>query len=173
MKAEWMKAYCANEYAPYKPPAHVIRRLYYLADGRLRLRWSREREQWAVEIRTHRPIHTSLVTPRAHYKLGVGGYVVERDMWICQRDGYSILGYWDAQPPLGDWCIHSLQLNDMRRLGGAERVNQMLLDQEAKQATAQNRANSNDNQAFFAEFYRDEQRRQGEVGFVPRTATGL
>lgn len=114
---------------PYQPDERVLKALYDLDEGRLRLRWSAQLRKWCIE-RELSPAETpSEYIPKQW--IVKGGRAFENDLYIRKRDGYCLIGTLDPYPYLGLWMIENLRQADIRRLGGAQKVAELLEGQEA------------------------------------------
>jgi hypothetical protein len=157
---------------PYTPPSHVIRRMRAF-NPRLRLRWSHQLEAWVVEIKANRALYTGDVSPEAHYAVRTDGAVVERDAWIRWRDGYWLLGEWQAQPMLGDWCVHNLQRYAFDRLGGAKGVERLLDAIEERERRSRESLHADELNTLSHDLYSTMAWKGGTRAAVPRKADGL
>lgn len=151
--------------APYTPPSYLLRQLYQMDNGRLRLRWSVEQQKWCLERKELCGVEYIKTLP--HIKIR-NGRVVENDSWVRARDGYVLCGYFDPQPLLGSWVIRNLQYFDIRRMGGAERAEIELRRQDEKERARQERVNSARLEAISKDVWDSWTWKQGERAAVPR-----
>lgn len=151
--------------APYTPPAYLLQQLYSMDDGRLRLRWSVEKQKWCLERKELCGIEYVQTLPQYKKRNGI---VVENDSWVRAKDGYILCGYFDPLPHLGQWVIRNLQYFNIRRIGGAQAAEMELQRLEEKERTEQERAASISREDFAKSFYDDEVWRQGERAVVPK-----
>ena len=150
---------------PYVAKIHVLKELWHLDQGRLRIRWSDEMQKWCVERKVVYAV--TYVNSLPHYKKR-HGEDVENDSWIRARDGYILIGYHDATPHLDDWLIRNLRFYDIRRFsGGIKEVELLMLREEEKKLEAMNRRHALEREVISKDFYNDEVYRQGERVYVP------
>jgi hypothetical protein len=150
---------------PYVPARSLLWSLFQLDDGRLRLRWSDRYEKWCLERRVACGIE--YLTSLPQWVTRKDGVLVENDTWIRARDGTVLIGFYDPLPRLDHWLIRDLQRYNIRRLGGAQAVELMMLRQEEHRRASLDRDLSRDVTAAAGEFYEHEQWRQGEKAAVP------
>lgn len=152
---------------PYNPPKYLLQALANLDNRRLRLRWSEQMEQWCVERKLLHSLEYIHTLP--HYKCRHDGAIVENDSWVRARDGYILIGCWNAQPMLSDWCIKNLQYFDMRRFsGGFKEISLLTIRAEEKAYQKKLEAQRQEMYDLSADYYTHEQHRQGEVVYVPK-----
>lgn len=160
---------------PYCPPRSLLEELYRLDDGRLRLRWSEDKEKWAVERRVSRPVEYISSLPHwRRKKVGHDGVItVENDVWVRARDGYILIGHYAPQPLLSDWVIKNLQFYDIRRYRGGWREAELeTIRAEEKRIEQKEKADSWRWREISEDFYTREQWRQGEKAAVPANYQG-
>lgn len=154
---------------PYVPKIHVLKELWALDNGRLRVRWSDEMQKWCVERKIVHAIQ--YINSLSHYKKRFINGVwdeIENDSWIRARDGYILIGYHDATPHLDSWLIRNLRYYDIRRFsGGVKEVELLILREEEKKLEAMNRRHTREREDIAMDFYNDEVYRQGERVYVP------
>lgn len=162
--AKWRSVLIRTPFMPYVPPDYILKELYCL-DPALTIRWSDEMQKWCVEKKILQSVQ--YINSLPHYKKRCGTEV-ENDSWIRARNGSVLIGFYNAQPTLGDWVIRNLRYYDIRRFAlGAKTVELEMARNDEKRLDERNRRDSLERQEIGREFFRDEQIRQGEVAFVP------
>lgn len=171
MSRAYEKCWYRTSFDPCSIPASFLKRLYRFDDGRLRLRWSYDRQKWAVERKAVTTVEYVKGLPeyinRYNPKTGQT-YTVPNESYICARDGYLIIDYVDPRPAPGDWLIKNLQFNDIRRWGGSKEFLRKLTNFERAREEAKKKANSERWRHLASEAYDHLKRRYGEQAFVPK-----
>ena len=167
---KWQDCYVRTGRDPYPIAPSFLARLARFDDGRIRLRWSAEKEKWIVERKVATAIqYTKLEEYKRQLNWQTGEWsVVPNDLYRAARDGYMIIDFIDPKPAPSDWLIRNLQFSDIRRWGGSKEFVRKLEafeksreEQQAKQQAARWKDLASDQ-------YDHLKRRYGEQAFVPR-----
>lgn len=159
--------------SPSSMPKWFLEKLYQIGNGRLRLRWSEEYSQWALEIKVTRA--SQYIKDLPHYKhrwSAATGHIVrtfENDSWVRARDGYMLVGYYYPYAlKYPDWILNDIQFNDMRRfVGGPAEVARIVEERESRERNIRNKDDSQSNYDWAEDFYNTELWRQGNRAAVP------
>jgi len=160
----WKQVLIHTPFMPYIPPDYILKELYCL-DPQLTIRWSDEVQKWCIEKKILQSVQ--YINSLPHYKKRCGTEV-ENDSWIRARNGSVLIGFYNAQPALGDWVVRNLRYYDIRRfVGGAKEVELQMVRAEEKAIEDRNRRDSWTNKEIGEDFYNSEVWRQGERVAVP------
>src|SRR5215204_3261019 len=107
----WRDAHKVTSHDPYTLSPSLVKALYNMDQGRLRIRWSQRMQQWSVERKVARA--TTYINTLEHYKriyTSQGNYfLVENDAWVRARDGYIGIGFIAPRPHPDHWLIKNLE----------------------------------------------------------------
>ncbi len=163
----WQDTLVKTSSIPYYPQPSLLRSLFSLDDGRLRLRWSDFESKWALERKSTFTLEYINTLPR--YRTQPNGYKVENDSWIRARDGYVLIGHYDPEPHLGHWVIDRLRFYDMRRFsGGWKEVDLLMCREEEQKQKQQDHHYELVREGISKDFFEREQWRQGNRAAVPK-----
>lgn len=131
----WKETHIKTSHDPYAVDPSVLKALYNLDDGRLRIRWSQRQQQWAIERKIGRVVN--YIPTLGHYRTTLSGQVVENDSWIRAREGLVCVGYIPPRPAPGQWLIKNLEYYRIERWGGADALSRVMDAAEESKAAQQ------------------------------------
>jgi hypothetical protein len=166
-----MTSWYKTSWDPYTLDSKFLKRLAAFDDGRIRLRWSVDKNKWAVERKVLCGIEyvprMDEWKKRIDIKTGKQ-YVVPNETYILARDGYIIIDYLHAHPEPKDWIIENLRYSDIRRWGGSKQFTRKLEAQERLREEHKEKARKEKFRHLASEAWEDLKRKYGERVFVPR-----
>lgn len=166
----WQQCYVKTGRDPYVIYPEFLKRLSRFDDGRVRLRWSPDKEKWIVERKVAQTVQYVKLTEykrRLNWQTGEW-YEVPNDLYLAAKDGYMIIDYIDPRPRPSDWLIRNLQFSDIRRWGGSKEFVRKLEAFEAAREERKQKAQRSKWKDLASEQYDHLKRRYGEQAFVPR-----
>ncbi len=167
----YQDCYYRSGWDPYPIAQRFLKRLSRFDGGRLRLRWSPEREKWILERKLVHGVEFVHRVPEYKKRFSPATgivYEIPNDMYAAARDGYTIIDYINPVPPPGDWLITNLQFNDIRRWGGSKQFARTLEAHEARKEEKKAKEHKDRWEHLASESYDWLKRRYGEQVFVPR-----
>lgn len=170
MSRAWEQTWYKTSFDPYSLHPGFLKRLYKFDNGRIRLRWSYDRQQWSVERKSAvtLPYVQKIPQYRKRYNPKTQqSYEVPNETYITARDGYLVIGYLPPEDPPSDWLIRNLQFSDIRRWGGSKQFADTLEAFEDARRDRKEKADSDTLRHLASETYDHLKRRYGEQVFVP------
>lgn len=169
-----------DHFTPYSPSRWFLEELYKLdpeAPGMLRVRWSQERQMWALERKQRAKIQYVNWLPQFKLRYPNGKNnppkYIQNDSWLRARDGYVLIGFYTPEAlRFPEWVLKDIQAHDMRRLGGWEAIDKKINEEERAADEKRDKAAAQERYDFSVDFYNSEQWRQGERAAVPRNYEG-
>ena len=160
-----------NSTTPFIPPKRFLEDLFRLDNGRLRIRWSEEQQQWCLERKVVRAIQYVKNLPQYKHRFIKDlqqWATFENDSWVRARDGYVLIGYYYPYAlKYPDWIIRDIQFNDINKHGGWKKVANLIEAREERKRAQLERDQSWERREWAEDMYEDWQWRQGCRASVP------
>lgn len=168
--SDWMDCWYRTGFDPYSLSVDFLKRLHRYDNGRIRLRWSADRQKWAVERKSVTSVEVVKGISESVTRYDSSGrmYEAPSESYILARDGYLVIDYIDPQPGPGHWLIHNLEYADIRRWGGSKEFIRKLEAFEEFRAKQKQKQNSERWRYLASESYDTLKRAYGEQAFVPK-----
>lgn len=150
-----------------------LKRLWRFANGRVRVRWSEEFEQWVIEYKTSASIERipSLQQWKPMWN-GTKQVFVENDSWIQACDGYVTIDRIHPKAQIEQRLIENLQYFDLARWGGSAAFIREVDEQTVMRERLMKKKHSDKNRAIAEDVYDTLKHAMGEAAFVPTPKDG-
>lgn len=150
-----------------------LKRLWRFANGRVRVRWSEEFEQWVIEFKTSAAIER--IPSLQQWKMmwnGTKQVFVENDSWIQACDGYVTIDRIHPKAQIEQRLIENLEYFNLERWGGSAAFIREVDAQTQMREMLLKKKHSDKNRAIAESVYDTLKHALGEAAFVPTPKDG-